>query len=558
MPGEKSHAAGLAAVGAVGVLLYHGLLTRQGILVHDGLDSYLRTWGYLRELGAGQVPPRVFGDAVFGGGYALPRFYPPLANLVSAALAGLTGDVVLGTHLALLLSVLASGWAMYYLLVRLTGRTCHGLAGALLYMSFPYRFTDVLQRAALAEAFTFVWYPLLFAGAWDAIRSERVPWYFPLAVAGLLLTHVTTALYFVSVCAALALLAWRHVPRAVTAQLAGQTAAGAALAAWFLLPMIWYLPTVWAGDPRFMWATPQFADGNRLTVDLLVQRFPAPNGLDLGVGPQALLLPVLALLLWRRPPGADAIDPRVLRLACALGLTWVMLIVFMIAPLPALLVLPRQFAYIQFPWRLLGLAGFLVAAAVTLMAAALAPSGRGSAVALALGGVLVATAPGAWRPVPKDPTRVSANVVEIGKGPYGEKGYTVLGEYLPRAAAPDSIAARVRRVAAGAGGASAPAVAAEGGNRVAEVRPGPAREVVLPLVYYDLYRVADGQGRPLPARSDGGLMAVGVGAGTGLIRVSRTRTPVELAGLAVTFVGAMALVRLRRRPAGVSGAGAAD
>ena len=48
----------------------------------------------------------------------------------------------------------------------------------------------------------------------------------------------------------------------------GLTLGGAALAAWFLLPMFWYLPTVWASDARFMWATPAFADGNRLTVDL--------------------------------------------------------------------------------------------------------------------------------------------------------------------------------------------------------------------------------------------------------------------------------------------------
>ena len=51
--GGQQHALALAAISGAVVLLYHGLLTRHGIMAHDGLDSYLRTWGYLRELMAG-------------------------------------------------------------------------------------------------------------------------------------------------------------------------------------------------------------------------------------------------------------------------------------------------------------------------------------------------------------------------------------------------------------------------------------------------------------------------------------------------------------------------
>ena len=548
MTATKPHALALAAIAAAAVLLYRALLAREGIVAHDGLDSYLRTWGYLQELRAGHFPPQLFRDAVSGGGYALPRFYPPVANTVSAAAAWLTGDVVLGTHLALLLSVVASGWAMSYLVVRLTGRKLYGVLGALLYVSFPYRFTDVLQRSALAESFTFVWFPLLFAGAWDTIRRERVPWYFPLAVAGLLLTHVTTALYFFVICAALSLLARRQVRPALAARLAVEALAGGALAAWFLLPMAHYLPSVWAGDARFIWATPQFADGNRLTVDLLVHRFPAPNGLDLGVGALGVVLPLLAVLCWRRPPRAEALDRRVLRLAFALALTWVGLIAFMIAPLPALLLLPAPFAYIQFPWRLLGLAGFLASTAVTLLAAALAPSGRGAAAALALGILLAVSVPAAWRPVPMDPAWTSGSVIEIGRGPYGQKGYTILGEYLPRGVPPDSINARVLRGPAASPGVRVVSWAADREDRVAEVAADRPGEVVLPLVSYDMYRISDAAGRRVPARSDGGLLAVRVDAGRSVLRISRTRSPVEITGLLLSALAAIAVLALRRMP----------
>ena len=172
------HAAMLALVALVVLALYHTLLTREPLRVHDSLDTYLRADGYLRELAAGHVPPQLFADAISGGGYALPRFYPPLGYVVAAALAAGAGDLVLGVHLALVLSVILSGWAMYYFAHALTGRVPVALLGAILYVTFPYRFTDVLQRSAVAESWTFVWFPLLFAGAWEAIRRGRVPWYF--------------------------------------------------------------------------------------------------------------------------------------------------------------------------------------------------------------------------------------------------------------------------------------------------------------------------------------------------------------------------------------------
>ena len=230
----------------------------------------------------------------------------------------------------------------------------------------------------------------------------------------------------------------------------------------------------------------------------------------------------------------------------------------MIAPLPALLVLPAPFAYIQFPWRLLGLAGFLATTAVTLQAAALAPSRRGAGAALAIGVLLSVATPAVWRDVPKDPTWTSANVVEIGKGSYSVKGYTILGEYLPKDAPPDSIAERVRRVAAEPPGTNRLSWTAEGGDWVARLTAEPTREVVLPLVYYDLYRVSDGHGRRLPARSDGGLLAVRADSGAGVVRISRTRTTVELVGLGLSGLGILALLLLRWMPAGVSAASPSD
>ena len=541
------HGLMLALVALVVVALYHPLLTALPLRVHDSLDSYLRAEGYLREIAAGHLPPQLFAGALSGGGYALPRFYPPFGYVVAAGFTALSGDPVLGVHLALLLSVLASGWAMYHLAHGLTGRTALALLGAVLYVTFPYRFTDVLQRSAVAEAWTFVWFPLLFAGAWDAIRRGRVPWYFAPSVAGLLLTHTTTALYFAVVCAALALLARRYVPAGVTWRLAGETVVGAALAAWFLLPQAWYLPGVLAGDAHFMWATVEHADQNRLTIDLLVHRFPAPNGLDLGVGLLGAALPVIALLRWRARAAPGSLDPRVSRVGVALALTWIACVAFMIAPLPALMVLPTPFAYIQFPWRLLGLAGFLAAAAVTLMAAELGRWSRPAIAVLAVGAALAAALPAGHRHVETMRGWTAADVVAIGRGSYSRLGYTILGEYLPRGEPADSVYARIERGVQGSAGTRAISWrrTGDGWTAVAEVAAD-SGELVLPLVRYDVYRIRDERGRPVASRDAGSLIAVRLDRGRHQLRITRRRTAVELAGIGLSLVGLVGFAALRR------------
>ena len=86
---------------------------------------------------------------------------------------------------------------MYFMGVVITRNRLAAVIAAVLYVSFPYRLVDVFVRGALAESWSFVWFPLILAGTWRGLANRRVPWYLPVAWAGLLLTHLPTALYFV-------------------------------------------------------------------------------------------------------------------------------------------------------------------------------------------------------------------------------------------------------------------------------------------------------------------------------------------------------------------------
>jgi hypothetical protein len=310
---------------------------------------------------------------------------------------------------------------------------------------------------------------------------------------------------------------------------------------------MWYLPGVKASDPVFMWATPAHNDQNRLTIDLLVHRFAAPNGLDLGVGVLGAALPIVALVR-RRFRAAEALDPRVSRAGLALALTWIGCVAFMIAPLPALMVLPTAFAYVQFPWRLLGLAGFLAATAVAVMTGELGRATRPAVALLAMSATLAAALPRGHRQVPTSEW-TSEEVLAIGRGAYGSLGYTILGEYLPRGEPAGSVNARVRRGLSGAGvRALSWRATRTGWEAEVDVNDSAGKaELVLPLVAYDVWRVVDESGQVVPGRRAGSLMAVHLAGGRHTLRVTRRPTGPELVGLALSAAGLLAYAGLRRR-----------
>src|SRR5207244_876935 len=226
----------LVLIAGASCFLYAALFSRFPLTTHEGLETYIRTHQYLQELGHGHWIPQVFPAAVRGAGSAFPSFYPPFAHMTTVALSFVLRDVVRGVNISLLFSVVLSGWAMYFCIVVLTRNKPVALAAALLYISFPYRFVDVFVRGALAESWSFVWFPLILAGTWRAIADRRTPWYLPVAWAGLVLTHLPTALYFGFPYGILLLLGlWRAAWR-VAAGLAAAFVLALGLTAWFLVP----------------------------------------------------------------------------------------------------------------------------------------------------------------------------------------------------------------------------------------------------------------------------------------------------------------------------------
>lgn len=563
--GRRVDVAAIVFICAAAGWLFAALLDRHGFDSHERMWQYMRTLEYLREWQNGHPLPQSFPDAIGGGGYAFPRFYPPFSYSIAAALAGLTGDPVLGVHLSLLASVVLSGVTLYWLGVNLAGRRLAALAAALLYVSLPYRFVDVFVRGAMAESWTFVWLPIVLLGLWRAARQPTWPWYLPVVIALLLLTHNITLLYFAAACLVIGWCVRRSVPAGLIRRVVPPVLLGAGLAAWFLIPQQHYFAGVWASDRNLMWASVPFVHFHRVYPFQLFAADPArwfgtstANADDhmsfaLGIGQLA----VVALGIWYLLSGRRyAKDPALAALGTGIAWAWALTIAFILYPGVFVVVLPAAFSYVQFSWRLLGLAALLACAGLTVFLADLPLRARAGALAAALG--LVLTVPAYQRSKLTVPGITRAVLTDSTLAVRGRLGYTVLGEYLPRTMTISEANARVSEAPTldGSGTIHSWRRTAEGLDL--DVTADGTVELVLPLVNYDFYRVQTEAGA-LTTHDARGLLATRVGPGRHAVRVTRRLAPASVAGLGVSALAALTLaivlVRRRRQPRSIAYAG---
>lgn len=558
----SQHLIGLLVVAVAVTWLYSALLEPVAFASHEGIYVFARTQQVAVELHAGRFP-QSFPDACFGAGFAFPRFYPPLTLFVSAGLALLFGNVVFAVNLSFFLSALLSGVAMYVLTAGIFRCRWIAVGASLLYVSMPYRFVDIYVRAALAEAWTFVWYPLILLGLWHAFRQRRFVWYLPVCIAALLLTHNITAVYFLSYCGVFTLFGvavrgWRTgiVP-------AVSVALGILLGMWFLLPQQYYIPTVWVGDAEFMWTSATHVADHRVLPWQFLYSHPkywfgessGPGYLDgmsyeLGIG-QLLLLPLALFatsrLRWRTRARRS---PVLAVLGLSTLLAYVASILFMIFPAFFLVVLPKQFAFIQFPWRLLTLTAFF---APILCAVAISRLARGRSwpvPVFAAASVLVVLLVPSFQTTPQSEAHWTDAflLTPASLFVHGDRGYTVLGEYVPReidivAFQQNGLDPVVYQAPAIVGGTDATVVGwtRTGPEFRIDVAASAEGMLRVPVFAYDFFTATTGDGQRLETMSIGGMLGVRVPPGRTEVHIGQRITGPSRVGLGISAFACLLL-----------------
>lgn len=532
-----------------GILLWHAIPN-----THEGLNSYIRTHQYLDEIQRGHFPPLLFNDVNSGAGCPFPLYYPPLAYYITAGIYSLVGHLLISVHFSFWLSVFLSGCTVYGVCKEMSGDRWAAVAGALLYMTAPYRFTLVTVRAALAESWSLVWYPLILLALVRALKGKHVPWYYPLAVAASLLTHTVMSLYFAVICAAICLLflifreGRRLVPLLIGAIL------GLGIAAFHLLPQQVYLGDVWASDPKVMLANTAYVHSHRVHFHQLFSTPPLywagvskpgdQDSMTFDTGTVSFLFLVMALVAgfeWLK--GRRRYSAKVFSLSTLALAGWCAAVAFMVFPKAFLPLMPPQYQYIQFPWRLLGLTTLLAAVGFAGFSRVFwhAPGRRIGFFLLAVI-VSMAVSPVFQHKSLRQETDNQSITPDSIRASTDFRGTSAAGEFLPRSFPIEQARNFVPPAPAAGEGATIHAWRRKDPNswELDIASPHDTRAQV-PLAYCRLWRARTEAGVPLAMEPAKGLIQIRIPAGNTVVIVERATPSAVKLGLAISLVSLVLL-----------------
>lgn len=145
-----------------------------------------------------QIPCRWVPDAGYQYGYPQFNFYPPLVYYFGE-LIHLSGfQFIDSVKLLFILGYILSATSMYFLVREVSKKRLSALTSSLLYTYVPYKAVEVYVRGAMSEFWALVFFPLIFLFIYKTILSKESKYvvFLALSIAGLLLTHLLSALIF--------------------------------------------------------------------------------------------------------------------------------------------------------------------------------------------------------------------------------------------------------------------------------------------------------------------------------------------------------------------------
>ncbi len=207
--------------------------------MQDDLQAF-RVYEMDRCFDDGQIPCRWVPDAGYQYGYPQFNYYPPSVYYVGAALHRLGIQYIDTIKILFVAGYLVSAIAMFALVRAILGNW-PGFVASILYTYIPYKAVEVYVRGALNEFWSLAIFPLIFWALYELIKTEKKKYFIWLAVSIgiLLITHNLMTLIFAPFALAWATF-WlvRTKKWKATLQIALSGLLGLGLAAFFFLPVL--------------------------------------------------------------------------------------------------------------------------------------------------------------------------------------------------------------------------------------------------------------------------------------------------------------------------------
>lgn len=166
---------------------------------HDGIHQVVRLYYFDQALRDGQIPPRWAGGLLNGYGYPLFVFSYQFPWFIAEPLHLSGLSIFDSIKMTFLVGFMLSGVTMYIFQKELFGRLA-GFVGTILYLYAPYRFSNIFVRAAIGDATSFIFPPLLFLALYKVRKSKNLVWTWiviaSLSLSAILLSHAMVFLFF--------------------------------------------------------------------------------------------------------------------------------------------------------------------------------------------------------------------------------------------------------------------------------------------------------------------------------------------------------------------------
>lgn len=161
---------------------------------NDGYLHLIKIIGVNDIIESGQFPPII--EAGFCNGYAINLFYNPLTTYISLLYGVILNNFAYGIKLMLFIMMILAMVFMYKFIKELTGKKEIAIAAAIFYVTNPYYLSNIYIRGAIGESAALTFLPLLFLGLHNLFSGDKKKhYYITIAAAGLILTHNITTLY---------------------------------------------------------------------------------------------------------------------------------------------------------------------------------------------------------------------------------------------------------------------------------------------------------------------------------------------------------------------------
>ena len=143
----------------------------------------------------GIFPPIIDYSYMNGFGYALNLFYGPLTTYIPIILLNIFGTSGLALKVFTFFTVFISGLTMYKFIYTVTKRRSIATIGAIIYISAPYKLSNLYSRNAVGEYTAFIFIPLVFEGLYTIINNKKNTYLLCIGIIGLILSHTISTIY---------------------------------------------------------------------------------------------------------------------------------------------------------------------------------------------------------------------------------------------------------------------------------------------------------------------------------------------------------------------------